>query len=404
MIKRCLPFALLAVCILALALLMPSSTGVRIEPARLTPTPEVTPAPTLTPAPTPTQTPIPVPTEYVLRSMSDSRDYHEDVEWMQARLSRLGFYVGKADGYYGRSTFEAVYNFQRMNGLETDGKAGEETQRTLFESDTVKNSLGNIYTPFATPSPSPTPAAKPTPHSLPMDAFVPGTQPDERWFGGDVYRDNSIDASLTQEGDTVTLHIKIAAPYQFRSALAGSYTLPQSLALDRLARLNRAVVAFAGTDYRLDDDLEIRQQLVMKEKLSDERDLLVIDAGGKLRLYTPANAPKAVEQLGARICQALSVEKTLIANGITQTNLGTEAKARRLALGEAGDRSYVIIDGPLSDADFAARMLKEGCDNAAILGGGGVYTCFGDETAFTYENGRDVSNILYFASYAEGVE
>ena len=404
MIKRCLPFALLAVCILALALLMPSSTGVRIEPARLTPTPEVTPAPTLTPAPTPTQTPIPVPTEYVLRSMSDSRDYHEDVEWMQARLSRLGFYVGKADGYYGRSTFEAVYNFQRMNGLETDGKAGEETQRTLFESDTVKNSLGNVYTPFATPSPSPTPTAKPTPHGLPMDAFVPGTQPDERWFGGDVYRDNSIDASLTREGDTVTLYVKIAAPYQFRSALAGSYTLPQSLTLDRLAQLNRAVVAFAGTDYRLDDDLEIRQQLVMKEKLSEERDLLVIDAGGKLRLYTPANAPKAVEQLGARICQALSVEKTLIANGITQTNLGTEAKARRLALGEAGDRSYVIIDGPLSDADFAACMLKEGCDNAAILGEGGVYTCFGDETAFTYENGRDVSNILYFASYAEGVE
>ncbi|MBQ9408785.1 MAG: hypothetical protein IJU28_05280 [Clostridia bacterium] len=100
----------------------------------------------------------------------------------------------------------------------------------------------------------------------------------------------------------------------------------------------------------------------------------------------------------------MSVEKTLIANGITQTNLGTEAKARRLALGEAGDRSYVIIDGPLSDADFAARMLKEGCDNAAILGEGGVYTCFGDETAFTYENGRNVSNILYFASYAEGVE
>ena len=49
-------------------------------------------------------------------------------------------------------------------------------------------------------------------------------------------------------------------------------------------------------------------------------------------------------------------------------------------------------------------MLKEGCDNAAILGEGGVYTCFGDETAFTYENGRNVSNILYFASYAEGVE
>ena len=399
--KKYLPFVLLALAILLMALLMPSSSGVRLEPARLTPTPELTPVATPAASPAPTETPVPVPEEYVLRSMKDLNEYHEDVEWMQARLSRLGFYVGKADGFYGRSTFEAVCNFQRMNGLEIDGIAGEDTQRMLFESDTVRNSLGNIYVPFTVPTPSPTPAPTPTPRSIPMDSFVSGSKPNEAWFGGSIYRDNTISANVQKSEEAVTVKVEIAAPYQLRSALAGTYTLPQSLDLKTLSHLNKAVIAFGGTDYTVSDSYEVRQQLVMKPTLSAKKALLVVDMQGKMRLYSPANAPMAVQQLGARIYQAMTVEKALIISGITQTGLSEETGDSILAFGQTGDLSYVLIYGKVSCKQMAKLMNEAGCDNAAVIGTGGIYTCFGNETDFTFESNENVSNILYFASHIE---
>ena len=397
--KRILPYALMALALVMMALLLPSATGVRIEPARLTPTPEMTNRPTATPTPAPTETPVPVPEEYVLRSMSDSREYHEDVEWIQARLSKLGFYSGKADGYYGRSTFEAVYNFQRMNGLETDGMAGAATQQLLFESDTVKNALGNVYTPFVAPTFAPTPTPSPTPRSIPMDSFQSGSKPNENWFGGNVYRDSTIDVSVEKDAAATVVKVRISAPYQLRSALAGSYELPQSLDLETLSRLNNAVVAFAGSDYTLSNDYELRQQLVLKDDVSADKALLVIDTEGKMRLYTPAAAPTAVQELGARMLQALTVPKALVISGITRANLSEKADGCVLAFGQTGELSYVLVYGELSERALAERMIALGCDNAAIVGMGGVYTCFGDETRFSYEKDGNVSNILYFASH-----
>ena len=101
MMKRALPLIALGLVILCLALFMPSATGGRVAPERLTPTPDVRPAPTPTPTPVPTATPVPAPTEYVLRSETDSAVYNEDVALIQARLRELGFYAGVADGYYG---------------------------------------------------------------------------------------------------------------------------------------------------------------------------------------------------------------------------------------------------------------------------------------------------------------
>lgn len=46
---------------------------------------------------------------------------------MQSDLKDLGYYTGSVTGNFGRLTKEAVYNFQRANGLSADGIAGEKT-------------------------------------------------------------------------------------------------------------------------------------------------------------------------------------------------------------------------------------------------------------------------------------
>ncbi|MBQ8554302.1 MAG: peptidoglycan-binding protein [Clostridia bacterium] len=72
-----------------------------------------------------------------------------DVTNLQERLITLGYLSGTADGIYGTDTAEAVYNFQKRNGLVRDGVAGAKTLAALYSTTAV--------TPTATPAPTGTP-------------------------------------------------------------------------------------------------------------------------------------------------------------------------------------------------------------------------------------------------------
>ena len=50
----------------------------------------------------------------------------EKVWQLQERLKELGYYTGEVDGQFGPGTREAVIAFQKKNGLDADGLAGEE--------------------------------------------------------------------------------------------------------------------------------------------------------------------------------------------------------------------------------------------------------------------------------------
>lgn len=58
----------------------------------------------------------------------------EDVDLLQQRLQELG-YLGKATGYYGTETIEAVKKFQTRNELGADGKTGEMTLGLIYSAD-----------------------------------------------------------------------------------------------------------------------------------------------------------------------------------------------------------------------------------------------------------------------------
>ena len=85
------------------------------------------------PAALPTPTPTP-PSEYT------------DIN-IQKRLIELGFLKGKADGYFGPRSVQALKDFQTFCGLEPTGEKDEATLALLFGD------------PAALPTPSPTPLA-----------------------------------------------------------------------------------------------------------------------------------------------------------------------------------------------------------------------------------------------------
>lgn len=76
--------------------------------------------------PPPTTTPDPVEPQ-VLGWGDDGPAVAE----LQRRLETLRFWVGPVDGVYGWLTEQAVYAFQKANGLSIDGRVGPQTRAAL---------------------------------------------------------------------------------------------------------------------------------------------------------------------------------------------------------------------------------------------------------------------------------
>ena len=64
----------------------------------------------------------------------------EKVWKLQERLQALGYYTDAVDGQFGPGTRDAVIAFQKRNGLDADGLAGEETQKVLYSDEAIPNS------------------------------------------------------------------------------------------------------------------------------------------------------------------------------------------------------------------------------------------------------------------------
>ena len=80
----------------------------------------------------------------------------DEVVRLQTRLAELGYYTGEIDGRFGNGTEEAVVRFQRVNGMDADGRVGEQTAYRLYED------LSGVLPAPAAATPAPTPTAAPT--------------------------------------------------------------------------------------------------------------------------------------------------------------------------------------------------------------------------------------------------
>lgn len=147
-----------------------------------------TEVPTATPSPTPVPTPQMTPnTRYETLRFNDRGTA---VRKLQQRLIALGYMPkGSDDGAYGYQTYNAVRDFQRANGLSSDGVAGPATLTRLYEDPAVRGVSAPTTVPTATPTPTmapiptpkpvtpapvtPTPTATPTPTLAPTATVVP---------------------------------------------------------------------------------------------------------------------------------------------------------------------------------------------------------------------------------------
>lgn len=128
-IIRAAAAVLLCVCITAGCAAVPEK-----EAPPVSEMPTQTQAPTPTPAPTPAPTPTKPPFERLQEGAQG-----EEVLRLQERLIALEYIAdGAATDYYGSTTASAVKAFQKQNGLQDDGIAGEDTQELLFSEEAKK--------------------------------------------------------------------------------------------------------------------------------------------------------------------------------------------------------------------------------------------------------------------------
>ena len=86
---------------------------------------------------TPKATATPAPDSGTASSTLRKGDKGDSVKSLQSRLIELGYLTGKADGVYGKQTFEAVTAFQQANKLSADGVAGSKTLTKLNSGSAV---------------------------------------------------------------------------------------------------------------------------------------------------------------------------------------------------------------------------------------------------------------------------
>ncbi len=98
----------------------------------------------------------------------------DDVTLIQERLTALGYYSHKHNGYFGVATRRALADFQSTNGLVADGAADINTREKLFSADVL---LVGGATPSPSPSPTPTPRPTPTPTPRPTPTPTPSPVP-----------------------------------------------------------------------------------------------------------------------------------------------------------------------------------------------------------------------------------
>jgi len=84
-------------------------------------------------------------------------DSGTDVESMQSRLSELGYYESKTNGYFGTATEDSLRAFQTKNQIDADGVFNVSDRDLLYSPDARPK-----IDPTPTPSPTPKPTKKPT--------------------------------------------------------------------------------------------------------------------------------------------------------------------------------------------------------------------------------------------------
>jgi lysozyme len=94
-------------------------------------------------------------------------DRNQNVKHLQKTLHNKGFLKAPVDGYFGKSTKQALMAYQKAAGLKVDGIMGPNTWSLLTDLTYNPSPSKPTPSPQPTPSPNPTPSPSPTPSPEP---------------------------------------------------------------------------------------------------------------------------------------------------------------------------------------------------------------------------------------------
>ena len=262
--------------------------------------------------------------------------------------------------------------------------------------------------------------------SLDGDLFTPGSTPIAENFTETGYRDDTIIVELEQkrmfDSDVFVAYVKIATPSQLRTAIAGN-----KLSSTRTNQTSVITAAYNGIvgingDYYSDKDRQgghiVRQGQVMRERVSDNFDLLFIDELGDLHVFHRGKAEQqeAVDAFKQEheIVNAFCFGPGLVIDGEKPEDVSKykwfdpSGENPRAGIGQIDMLTYVLVavNGRTDESigvtmdQFADIMLELGCKQAYNLDGGNSATLAYNGEVFNtkIQKERDVSDIIYFAS------
>ena len=263
-------------------------------------------------------------------------------------------------------------------------------------------------------------------NGLDGDLFTPGNTPIAENFTESGYRDDTIIVEMEQkrmfDSDVFIAYVKIATPSQIRTAIAGN-----KLSSTRTNQTSVITAAYNGIvgingDYYSDSNRQgghiVRQGQVLRERVSDNFDLLFIDELGDLHVFHRGKADQK-EQVAAfksehELVNGFCFGPGLVIDGQKPADVGEykwfdpSSVNPRAAIGQLDTLTYVLVavNGRTDESigvtmdQFADIMLELGCQQAYNLDGGNSATlAFNGEVFNTkVQKERDVSDIIYFAS------
>ncbi len=261
---------------------------------------------------------------------------------------------------------------------------------------------------------------------LPIDDSC-GPVPDDAFYLDEVtYEDPSIQVSIEtypwEKTVCYVARVKVADASQLRSASAYGFTRKQIASVKDMARRMNAVIAINGDYcyYQLSTvgSYLIRQGVQYSDRLSEGRDMLMIDKNGDFTILQDVTYEKLNAFDMASVVNTFSFGPGLIVDGqpldpsYKAMFNGSLERHQRAAIAQVkkGELEYVLAvsegdreskDGGLTLHEWAAFLSTLGVENAYNLdGGNSTAIIFHGEkiNAVKNKHHRKLSDIIYFAS------
>ncbi|MBR3493793.1 MAG: phosphodiester glycosidase family protein [Clostridia bacterium] len=269
----------------------------------------------------------------------------------------------------------------------------------------------------------PAAGAEPSLEPIPWDVKVAPYPPHEECFLPDNagYHDPSLDIRVESirrnETTVMCVYVTLTDPSQLRTALSQKYPSKVATVVPTMAKRVQAVLAISG-DYFIyhDEGIAVRNGKTYRVKPSSRRDTLIIDDKGNFTILSPTTRA-SWEAFEGNVVHAFCFGPGLVidgeplrdVNGI-KLNLGKNKRTQRLALGQLGPLSYLIVatEGPdnpgsrgFTILEMAELCAELGCVNAYNLDGASsssVVLNYRKINALSTHRVRPVGDCIWFAT------